>query len=140
MKALRIEKQYDKSRWLTNRETESVRNRLYRISAANVIKQKDRERSAASRLNNPGVKRKYNIARKHGTKRATPAWADMAEINSIYREAKKMVVSDGIERHVDHVIPLRHPLVCGLHVHNNLEILTSVENMKKHNRFEVCDG
>jgi len=35
------------------------------------------------------------------------------------------------------VVPLQGKRVSGLHVHENLQILPRVENMRKHNHFEV---
>ena len=78
-----------------------------------------------------------NIARQRGQKTATPLWANTAEINAVYSRARKLETLDGIKRHVDHIVPLRGKLVCGLHVENNLQILTAKENMRKTNHFDA---
>lgn len=58
---------------------------------------------------------------------ATPDWANRKAIALIYRQAK------AFGREVDHIIPLRHPHVCGLHVEDNLRIATTRENSNKSN-------
>jgi hypothetical protein len=60
-----------------------------------------------------------------------PAWADQDKIKQVYLEAALAGKS------VDHVIPLRGELVSGLHVHNNLQLLTKSENSSKSNTYEV---
>jgi hypothetical protein len=137
MKQYRSEKAYDKLRWQERREHESKRNRQYRQLNADRLLPAYRERAAARRIANPGAIRANNIARKHGERRATPTWADIQAINAVYAAAKEMEAADGIKRHVDHTVPLKHPLVCGLHVQSNLQILTAADNMKKHNSFAV---
>lgn len=65
--------------------------------------------------------------------KATPAWADLAAIKRIYAQAAELGF------HVDHIIPLRSKLVCGLHVETNLRPLPPADNMKKHNSFNPAD-
>jgi hypothetical protein len=67
----------------------------------------------------------------------TPTWANKVAIKEIYKEARYLSKTTSIKHHVDHIIPLRHPLVCGLHVENNLQILTKDENITKSNLFLV---
>jgi 5-methylcytosine-specific restriction endonuclease McrA len=61
---------------------------------------------------------------------ATPRWVDKALLKQVYRDAKAMR-DQGMNVEVDHIIPLRHSLVCGLHVPWNLQIITSRENRLK---------
>lgn len=60
--------------------------------------------------------------------RAMPSWADLVAIKEFYKNCPKGY-------HVDHIVPLNHPLVCGLHVLANLQYLPAQENLKKHNKL-----
>jgi hypothetical protein len=74
-------------------------------------------------------------AAKHRAKglNAIPTWADLTAIERLYAEA----AASGM--HVDHIFPLQGETVCGLHVANNLRVLTPLENLKKGNKV-YSDG
>lgn len=59
--------------------------------------------------------------------KATPAWANLNLIQRIYNNCP-----EGF--HVDHIYPLRSPLMCGLHVENNLQYLKAETNISKNNK------
>lgn len=68
---------------------------------------------------------------------ATPAWADDFFMEEIYDLAQRRTKITGLKWHVDHIVPLQHPLVCGLHVEYNLQVITAVDNLRKGNSFTV---
>jgi 5-methylcytosine-specific restriction endonuclease McrA len=65
-----------------------------------------------------------------------PPWADVAAIDALYDLAARLSAETGIPHEVDHIIPRRHPLVCGLHIPANLQVITKEENFAKSNRWE----
>lgn len=62
-------------------------------------------------------------------------WANSKKIKDIYAQAIQLSIETGIPHHVDHVLPLTHNKICGLHCENNLQILTASENLAKLNKF-----
>lgn len=112
-------------------------SRLYHKNYYNSNKQLvlgKRKRYAAS---NPDKINALIAKRRSSKAQRTPAWANLVEIQKVYRECSLISKSTGVEHHVDHIIPLHGKLVCGLHVHTNLQILTGSENCSKSNTFEI---
>jgi hypothetical protein len=70
-----------------------------------------------------------NMRRKR-VKTATPPWADKQEIKYIY----SLAAERGLV--VDHIVPLNHKLVCGLHVPDNLRCIPVNMNATKGNKFD----
>lgn len=77
----------------------------------------------------------YCAARKARRRNATPAWADKRAIAELYDLAQRRTINSGFPWHVDHVVPLIHPLVQGLHVEHNLQVVPGIANIRKGNRF-----
>ena len=61
---------------------------------------------------------------------------DTENILKIYKQCKIISTTTGIKYHVDHVIPIRHDKVCGLHVSWNMSIIKAEDNLSKNNYFE----
>lgn len=66
---------------------------------------------------------------------ATPQWAIESEILAIYTEAQRVTRETGIAHHVDHIVPLKSQIVCGLHCPANLRVIPGIENLSKGNRL-----
>lgn len=66
--------------------------------------------------------------------KASPTWADKKAIKEIYKASKRLSQDGEITYHVDHYYPLKGKTVSGLHVHHNLRIIPSTENLKKSNK------
>lgn len=63
-------------------------------------------------------------------KDATPPWVSRKELRRIYENCPTGY-------HVDHIHPIKHPQLCGLHVPWNLQYLPAEDNLRKRNYVEI---
>lgn len=135
---------------LLNQEKIRLQDKIYR---ANNI-EKDNARKTKWRLSNPekalAATKKwcsqhlaYRCAlqskRRAAEIQRTPAWLNVGhwfEMECVYTYAAALN-SVGLHYHVDHIIPLQGGAVSGLHVPENLQVITAKENMKKGNKYYV---
>jgi len=98
-------------------------------------------RNAKSKAWQQANKDKVNAfaAKRHASKlNRTPSWLtkeDLAEIKDIYSMANRRTQVEGIQYHVDHIIPLQGKNISGLHVPSNMQILRARDNISKGNRY-----
>jgi hypothetical protein len=60
-------------------------------------------------------------------------WANDFFIEEAYDLAHRRTKLSGKKWDVDHIVPLKSPLVCGLHVEHNLQVITHRQNCRKRN-------
>lgn len=103
--------------------------------------QKQKYRDAWAK-ENVVVIRAFTKARRRKHRLATPHWLTEAQfktIRSIYEQAISLTKATGVQYVVDHIIPLQHDAVCGLHVPWNLRVITRAENGLKSNKIPSED-
>ena len=64
-------------------------------------------------------------------------WANRLSIRDFYVLAQKITYETGVLHEVDHIIPLQGKKVSGLHVENNLRVISMLENRRKHNHYDL---
>ena len=128
-----------KQNYLLKREKRLVKMKEYYHSNSSKLNEKSKIRGKEWRSNNKD-KNCFKAA-KYRTKKlkATPSWADFDKIQMYYGVAAFLnwLNCGFIKYHVDHIVPLQGKMVCGLHVHDNLQVLLAQNNLKKHNKLEI---
>ena len=62
---------------------------------------------------------------------------DKLQIKRMKLEAQLATINTGVKHEVDHIVPLIHEKVCGLHTAANCQVLTKADNRRKGARFNA---
>ena len=114
-----------------NRVSANARNRRYAAKNREKINARVASWQKANPAREAAKTRRYQAAKLN----RTPKWADQEKIQNVYDLCARFR-SLGCDFEVDHIIPLQGRNVCGLHVHNNLEIITAEANRSKSNHLQ----
>ena len=86
------------------------------------------------RNNHEKLLTRYNVRRHH----KKLLWANPKDVGVFYDSARRVSECLGIPHEVDHIIPLQGRKVCGLHIPENLQVLTRDANRAKGNKLRVA--
>ena len=128
-----------------NYSVEYQRNKEIRQAQALKYYYADHEKSKSKQLIRQKLRlpkvAAYEALRRSEKLKRTPAWLtdfDKLKIQCFYSVASMLTRENKEPWHVDHIVPLQGELVSGLHVPNNLQFMRGVDNISKHNNFEVA--
>lgn len=120
-----------------NKEKRKEIVKLWKYKNPEKVKAINKRAGAKWAKNNKGKRNAIDMKRKASLIQRTPKWADFNKIKEFYIEAERLTKETGVIHEVDHIIPLQGKLVSGLHVHNNLQILTRSKNRSKKNNYII---
>lgn len=129
-----------------NKEKEDLRKRKYtaqnidRIRAHGLIYRNNRRDSLRAKARNYYQNNKPKFAarsraRQIAIARASRDFSLGFGVKFLYTTSAYLTSTTLEQWHVDHIVPLKNPKVCGLHVIANLRVIPAVENLKKNNKF-----
>jgi len=111
------------ARWDRDRDRLNADARIYgkRSRAANPAKHAAKTKAAK-------CKREFRSA----------AWANVSHMALFYEVAQLLKEITGERQSVDHIIPLQGDNISGLHVENNLLVMSLVDNISKGKKIDLC--
>jgi hypothetical protein len=127
-----------KTQYPEEHEKRRVRDRARAVKLYAENPEKYKAQVKAWKDRNPKAFAELKAKRRAEEMQRVPKWLtreDKKIISFIYEMAKMLTDTTGEDYQVDHIIPLRGKLVCGLHVPGNLQILTRLENIRKGNKW-----
>jgi hypothetical protein len=119
-------KEYNKKKYSKHREKINLKSKKWRERHPEYLKEWKKQ--------NPHKNSEHKGKRKNIFKNQSNIINAIDE--SSYKNIYDLRMELGNEFQVDHIVPIIHPKVCGLHVPWNLQILTKSENGTKKNSFD----
>lgn len=136
MTAFKADKSYADGRRHQCNECRNVRERQRWAERDDESRRLHQDRSRKWRKENKGAARAQHARYLATRDQRTPSWADLDAIKAIYKDCQTINKITDTRHEVDHIVPLRGELVCGLHTANNLQIIPAVENASKGNTWQ----
>lgn len=87
-------------------------------------------------LRSKEAKARRRKKRRQAERQATPPWTSRNQIKKLKEEARRLTKETGVLHTLDHIVPLRSELVCGLNCPANIAIIPFHENNAKGNTFK----
>src|SRR5260221_13742651 len=124
---------------IINMRSRRCYNRLHREANPDKYKAYSQKCRKAT-IKNAKIWRKSNPEKVYAVnslRRAFKANSQKSKLGQLFkREMAQLFKNRPSGTTLDHIIPLKNPLVCGLHVPWNIQYLTASENSKKNNSFD----
>lgn len=96
--------------------------------------ERKREMDLEFKAKNPAKVTSYKARYRAARRQATPPWltdTQIAQIEAVYEEARRLSQETGVPHEVDHIVPLAGKVVSGLHVPWNLRAIPKVANNRR---------
>lgn len=120
--------QYETTRQWKLKNKRKLKESKSRWDKANKEHRKTYVENKRSDINYKAMRSATENKRRANKIKATPKWFESDKVLDLYAQAKNL----GLE--VDHIVPLKSDIVCGLHCWDNLQLLDRELNLKKGNR------
>ena len=130
---------YGKEYRKQNKEKESARMIRY-LHSNPEARERKKLRDLEYYKKNPEKNVAQGAKRRFCKKQRLPIWVDKEHlwmIKEIYKLAQLRNKHFGFKWHVDHIVPLINNKVSGLHVYQNLQVIPSIVNLRKSNKYEL---
>jgi hypothetical protein len=126
----KVNKENKKQYALKNKDSIKAYQKEYNINNFSALSEKKKLYKKTNKAKISAINNNRRIKKNQATFKHL-----LFEIEVIYKKAEDLK-ENGQDVQVDHIIPINHSSVCGLHVPWNLQLLNRTDNIKKSNKFD----